>query len=99
ADTELVHAVRLAAGGQHYLNPTLGAKLAAMPVGGRPGDLSDRELEVLRLIGAGRSDAAIARELVISLATAKWHAAHIRAKLDVESRTQAVLRAQALGLV
>ena len=61
--------------------------------------LTDRELEVLRLIGAGRSDAAIARELVISLATAKWHAAHIRAKLDVESRTQAVLRAQALGLV
>lgn len=67
---------------------------------GVPGEaLTDRELEVLRLIAAGRSDAAIARELVVSLATAKWHAAHIRAKLSVESRTQAVLRAQSLGLV
>jgi LuxR family transcriptional regulator, maltose regulon positive regulatory protein len=61
--------------------------------------LTDRELEVLRLIARGRSDAAIARELVVSLATAKWHAAHIRAKLGVESRTQAVLRAQTLALV
>ncbi len=61
--------------------------------------LTDRELEVLRLMARGRTDAAIARELVVSLATAKWHAAHIRAKLGVESRTLAVLRAQQLALV
>jgi ATP/maltotriose-dependent transcriptional regulator MalT len=61
--------------------------------------LTDRELEVLRLMARGRSDAAIARDLVVSLATAKWHAAHIRAKLGVESRTLAVLRAQQLALV
>ncbi len=61
--------------------------------------LTDRELDVLRLIARGRSDAAIADELVVSLATAKWHAAHIRAKLGVTSRTQAVLRAQELALI
>jgi ATP/maltotriose-dependent transcriptional regulator MalT len=60
--------------------------------------LTERELEVLGLMAQGRSDAAIARELFVSLATAKWHAAHIRAKLGVASRTQAVLRAQELGL-
>jgi LuxR family maltose regulon positive regulatory protein len=61
--------------------------------------LTARELEVLRLMAAGSGDAAIARELVVSLATAKWHAAHIRSKLGTKSRTQALLRAQQLGLV
>ena len=61
--------------------------------------LTARELEVLRLMAAGSGDAAIARELVVSLATAKWHAAHIRSKLGAKSRTQALLRAQQLGLV
>ena len=57
--------------------------------------LTARELEVLRLMARGSSDAAIARELVVSLATAKWHAAHIRSKLGARSRTQALLQAQA----
>jgi LuxR family transcriptional regulator, maltose regulon positive regulatory protein len=61
--------------------------------------LTARELEVLRLMARGCGDAAIADALVVSLATAKWHAAHIRAKLDARSRTQALLRAQELGLV
>jgi LuxR family maltose regulon positive regulatory protein len=61
--------------------------------------LTTRELEVLRLMARGRSDAAIADELVVSLSTAKWHAAHIRSKLGARSRTQALLRAQQLGLV
>lgn len=67
---------------------------------GRPLEaLTERELEVLRLMARGCSDAAIARELVVSLATAKWHAAHIRSKLGASSRTQALLRAQELGIV
>jgi LuxR family maltose regulon positive regulatory protein len=61
--------------------------------------LTTRELEVLRLMAGGSGDAAIARDLVVSLATAKWHAAHIRAKLGAKNRTQAILRAQQLGLV
>ena len=61
--------------------------------------LTARELDVLRLMARGAGDAAIADELVVSLATAKWHAAHIRAKLGARSRTQALLRAQELGLL
>jgi len=61
--------------------------------------LTARELEVLHLMAAGHTDAAIADDLVVSLATAKWHASHVRAKLGVKSRTQALLRAQQLGLV
>ncbi len=61
--------------------------------------LTARELEVLRLMAGGASDAAISRELVVSLATAKWHAAHVRSKLGAKSRTQALLSAQELGLV
>jgi LuxR family maltose regulon positive regulatory protein len=67
---------------------------------GRPLEaLTARELDVLRLMAGGCSDADIARELVVTLATAKWHAAHIRAKLGASNRTQALLRAQQLGLV
>jgi LuxR family transcriptional regulator, maltose regulon positive regulatory protein len=61
--------------------------------------LTARELEVLRLMARGDGDAAIANELVVSLATAKWHAAHIRSKLGATNRTQALVRAQELGLV
>lgn len=60
--------------------------------------LTERELDVLGLMARGASDAEVARTLVISLATAKWHAANVRAKLGVRSRVQAVLRAQQLDL-
>ncbi|NLT54549.1 MAG: hypothetical protein GXX79_08265 [Actinomycetales bacterium] len=58
-----------------------------------------RELDVLRLLARGASDAEIAEGLVVSLATAKWHVANVRRKLVARSRTQAVVRAQELGLV
>jgi ATP/maltotriose-dependent transcriptional regulator MalT len=61
--------------------------------------LTARELDVLRLMAAGQGDAAIADALTVSLTTAKWHAAHVRAKLGAKTRTQALLRAQELGLV
>jgi LuxR family maltose regulon positive regulatory protein len=61
--------------------------------------LSDRELEVLRLIAAGLSNREVARELVITPGTAKWHAHNIYGKLGVHSRTQAVARARELGLL
>jgi LuxR family maltose regulon positive regulatory protein len=61
--------------------------------------LSERELEVLRLIAAGLSNQQIAEQLVIAVSTVKSHINHIYGKLEVKSRTQAVARGQALGLL
>ena len=61
--------------------------------------LSDRELEVLALIGNGLTNQAIADELVIALSTVKKHVNNIFGKLNVSSRTQAVNRAQELGIL
>jgi LuxR family maltose regulon positive regulatory protein len=61
--------------------------------------LTDRELEVLRLLAAGLSNAEIADRLVVSLNTVKTHARSIFGKLHVESRTQAVARARELHLL
>jgi DNA-binding NarL/FixJ family response regulator/transcriptional regulator with XRE-family HTH domain len=61
--------------------------------------LTTRELEVLGLLAAGASNEEIARRLIVSLGTVKKHISNIFGKLDVESRTQAVARARALGLL
>ena len=71
--------------------------------GGARGDLAEplteRELEVLRLVAEGDSNQDIARKLVVTLATVKTHINHIFSKLDAESRVQVVARARALGLL
>src|SRR5205085_12308389 len=67
------------------------------PVGGPR--LTPRELEVLAAMADGASNKAIARRLDISFHTAKFHVAAILAKLDADSRTEAVARAAHLGLV
>lgn len=61
--------------------------------------LSPRELEVLRLIAVGKSNAEIAQTLVIALSTVKSHTNTIFGKLQVTSRTQALARARALQLI
>ena len=61
-------------------------------------DLSEREREVLAMIGAGRSNAEIAEALVISMATVKTHVRHVFAKLDLRDRAQAVVVARDAGL-
>jgi len=72
---------------------------AASGTGGLVEPLSDRELEVLRLIAAGLSNQAIADQLVLSLYTVKFHTYNLYGKLGVHTRTQAVGRAQTLGLL
>jgi len=61
--------------------------------------LTDRELEVLRLIAAGRSNQRIARELVVTLDTVKKHVSHVLGKLGAANRTEAVTRARELGVI
>ena len=61
--------------------------------------LRARELEVLQLLAAGRSNQEIAEELIVSVGTVRWHLKNIYGKLDVHSRTQAIARARALGLI
>jgi len=99
ADAELVQAVRSAALGDTYLQPTLGAKLAA-GVDEREGDeLSERERDVLRLIALGHTNAEIAERLYISIRTVESHRAHIQQKLRLSSRSQLVRYALEHGLV
>ena len=61
--------------------------------------LSERELQVLRLVAAGKSNLEIAAELVLAVGTVKAHNSNIYGKLGVRSRTQAVARARELNLL
>ena len=61
--------------------------------------LTSRELEVLRMVAAGRSNQAIARELVVTLDTVKKHVGHVLGKLGAANRTEAVARARELSLI
>ena len=71
--------------------------VAALP--GLAESLTDRELEVLRLIAAGRSNQRIAHDLVVALDTVKKHVTHILGKLGAANRTEAAARARQLGLI
>lgn len=102
----LVEAVRRAAAGEPVVAPAvltrMMANFASRPPATAPpagfADLSEREREVLAMIGAGRSNAEIAADLVISMATVKTHVRHIFAKLDLRDRAQAVVAARDAGL-
>jgi LuxR family maltose regulon positive regulatory protein len=76
--------------------PLLPVSLPAQPL---PDPLTERELEVLQLLGVGLSNKEIAETLVIALSTVKQHLKNIYAKLAVHSRTQAVAQARELGLL
>jgi len=99
ADEELVEAVRRAARGERYLNPRLGARLASESAPGAPDDLSERELDVLRLIALGHTNAEIAEQLYLSVRTVETHRAHIQQKLRLSSRAELVRYALERGLV
>jgi two-component system response regulator NreC len=98
ADSELVKAVRLAADGKTYLQPELGARIAAEPEG-PPDDLSDREVEILRLIALGHTNAEIAEQLYLSVRTVESHRAHIQQKLRMSKRSELVRYALERGLL
>ncbi len=103
---EIVRAIRSVAGGQAIFGPTVARRIIDFFAGaGHPGsvsnpfpDLTGREREVLNLIAAGRSNAAIARDLVISPKTVSNHISAIFAKLQVADRAEAIIRARRAGL-
>ena len=90
ADAELIDAVRAAASGEHYLNPRLGAKVAAEPPPGPPDGLTEREVEILRLIALGHTNAHVAESLFLSVRTVETHRAHIQQKLGLTDRADLV---------
>jgi NarL family two-component system response regulator LiaR len=97
---ELAEAIRKASRGEALLAPSVAARLMQEVAGGPPPSaaLTDRELEVLRLIARGMSNKLIARELVVSEKTVKTHVSNILAKLHLADRTQAALYAVREGL-
>ena len=106
--TRLVAAVRVAAGGEALIEPSITRRLVerfAAPLEeptARPDRLralTDRELEVLRVVARGLSNAEIAAELVVAETTVKTHVARILAKLGLRDRVQAVVLAYECGLV
>jgi two-component system response regulator NreC len=99
ADAELVQAVRRAADGDTYLQPALGARLAAGDEARQADELSERERDVLRLIALGHTNAEVAEQLYISIRTVESHRAHIQQKLRLSSRAELVRYALERGLV
>ena len=105
---ELVEGVRTIARGESLLAPAVTRTLIgryadrirpAAPAGGPLEGLARRELEVLKLIAAGLSNAEIAAELVLSVETVKTYVSRILTKLDLRDRVQAVVLAYRTGLV
>ncbi len=95
---ELLSAVRAAASGDSVLSPAIASKLMTR-VRKPETSLSPREIEVLKLVAAGRSNREIGKELFLSETTVKSHLVHIFGKLGVKSRTSAVARARELGSI
>ena len=102
---ELASVIRKASQGEAVLHPRVAARLI-QEIQGREdfsinpfNELSEREMEVLRLIAAGSSNAAIAEQLVISEKTVKGHVSNILSKLHLGDRTQAAVYAWREGIV
>jgi DNA-binding NarL/FixJ family response regulator len=104
---QLLHAVRVAASGEALLSPSvtrrLIAEFAARLPASRPAvqldALTDREREVMTLVGAGLSNQEIAERLVVSPATAKTHVSRVMSKLEARDRAQVVVLAYESGLI
>lgn len=104
ADVELVMAVRHVAAGDNYVHPSLGAALLEPEVvtarpSGPGGELSEREVDVLRLVALGHTNADIAQELYVSVRTVETHRAHVQQKLGVKSRAELVRITREHGLI
>jgi DNA-binding NarL/FixJ family response regulator len=105
-ESQLVAGIRIVADGGSLFAPAVTRRLIERFAGSAPhepppalAELTPRELDVLRLLARGLSNAEIAAELVLSEHTAKSHVAHILGKLDLRDRVQAVVLAYESGIV
>ncbi|MGE7052809.1 LuxR C-terminal-related transcriptional regulator, partial [Paenibacillus glucanolyticus] len=101
--SEVADAIRAAARGQSVLESQVASKMMNRfrhPQNEAPAhnDLTDREMEVLRLVAQGKSNQDIADDLIIGIKTVKFHVTNILGKLGVEDRTQAAIYAYKNGL-
>jgi NarL family two-component system response regulator LiaR len=102
---ELVEAIHRAARGEATLHPRVAARVIKEFRGGDPGGsspftlLTEREMEVLKLLARGHSNSKIAEELVITVGTVKGHVSNILGKLHLADRTQAAVYAWQEGIV
>ena len=101
---QLLAAIRVVAGGDALLSPAVTKRVIRQFARIRPsspprevGELTERELDVLRLVARGYSNAEISRELYISDTTVKTHITHILQKLNLRDRVQAVVLAYETG--
>ena len=106
-ETQLLSAIRVVADGGSLFAPSVTRRLIERfadlgdPASSPPGldALTPREVEILRLLARGLSNAEIAAQLVVSEHTVKTHVARVLSKLDLRDRTQAVIAAYESGLV
>ncbi|WP_040952860.1 response regulator [Gorillibacterium massiliense] len=101
--SEIAQAIRSAAKGQPIIEAQVASKMMnrlrqPKPESAPHEDLTEREMEVLRLIASGKSNQEVADELYIGLKTVKFHVTNILAKLGVDDRTQAAIYAYKHGL-
>jgi DNA-binding NarL/FixJ family response regulator len=105
---DLIDAIRLVAGGNALLGPTVTRRLLDRfveaqpqpgPVAALPASLTEREHEILRLLATGLSNAEIAERLVVGETTVKTHVSNLLRKLGVRDRVQAVILAYEAGIV
>jgi DNA-binding NarL/FixJ family response regulator len=96
---DLVRAIDIVARGGTYVDPVLAGVFAVSQANGNVPELTQREREVLRLLADGFANADIGRQLYISPETVRTHIRKAMAKLDAETRTQAVAKALRLSLI
>jgi two-component system, NarL family, response regulator NreC len=97
AADELLLALRTIMRGATYLHPTLGAQMAVLEASTSP--LTDREIQVLRLLAEGHTNAEISRRLYLSLRTVEAHRGQLRTKLGLDTRAELSTYAREHGLV
>jgi len=96
---KILDAIRQVLGGQVYVSPKISSRILDALSGRRAGAtspiarLTDREFEILRLIGQGKDSRAVARQLGLSIKTVDAHRAHIKAKLELKSGTELIVYA------